>query len=263
MNGRLLAGSWLIGVGFGSVALALIRGDFGRLAFPSLLAAAGLLLFTHSGQRLQRFPSTDLERRLDRLFALLLPSRKATTTATLRIAIAQRTRLAGFKHGARRWAKELQLITTDGYEAASRVSARNASTGEQDDRALVAETVRVLSAERTSAGADLTLPNDPVAMLAYGLGARPTEADLTSLDDLLRDLGLSGESDELRTHFDDIVDAQSTSANPHLRNDAERSLFRELAGASFVLGVSTRILELVSLSPAGETPIPAAAASQV
>ena len=181
----------------------------------------------------------------------------------MRIAIAQHARLAGFRHGARRWAKELQLITTDGYEAASRVSARSAPTGEQDDRALVAETVRVLRAERTSAGADLTLPNDPVAMLAYGLGARPAEADLTSLDDLLSDLGLSGESDELRTHFDDIVAEQSTSANPHLRNDAERSMFRDLAGASFVLGVSTRILELASLAPAGETPIPAAAASQV
>jgi len=40
-------------------------------------------------------------------------------------------------------------------------------------------------------------------------------------------------------------------------------MFRDLAGASFVLGVSTRILELASLAPAGETPIPAAAASQV
>ena len=40
-------------------------------------------------------------------------------------------------------------------------------------------------------------------------------------------------------------------------------MFRDLAGASFVLGVSTRILELASLAPAGEIPIPAAAASQV
>src|SRR5213076_2728336 len=96
----------------------------------------------HSGQRLQRFPSTDLERRLDRLFALLLPSRKPATTATVRLAITRRMRLAGLTRGARRWGNELQLITTDGYETASRVSARNASTGEQDDRALVAETVR-------------------------------------------------------------------------------------------------------------------------
>jgi hypothetical protein len=262
MSGRQFAGSWLIGLGLGSMMLAAVPSDAASVAFPFLVGAAVFLLLRHSG-RTHRFPNTDLERGLDRLFALLLPTRKATTTATLRIAIAQHTRLADFRHGARRWAKELQLITTDGYEAASSVSARNAPTGEQDDRALVAETVRVLRAERTSAGAELTLPNDPVAMLAYGLGARPAEADLTSLDDLLSDLGLSGEGDELRTHFDDIVAAQSTSANPHLRNDAERSMFRDLAGASFVLGVSTRILELASLAPAGETPIPAAAASQV
>ena len=263
MSGTRLAGSWLIGLGVGSMTLAAVRGNVASLAFPFLLGATGFLLLRNLGRTRPRFPNTDLERGLDRLFALLLPTRKATTTATLRIAIVQHTRLAGFRHGARRWAKELQLITTDGYEAASRVSARNAPMGEQDDRALVAETVRVLRAERTSAGADLTLPNDPVAMLAYGLGARPAEADLTSLDDLLSDLGLSGESDELRTHFDEIVAAESTSANPQLRDDAERSMFRDLAGASFVLGVSTRILELASLAPAGETPIPAAAASQV
>jgi hypothetical protein len=121
--------------------------------------------------------------------------------------------------------------------------------------------VRVLSAERTSAGADLPLADDAVSMLAYGLGARPAGADLTSLDDLLRDLGLSEEGDELRTHFDDILAAESSNTNLHLKNRAERRMFRELAGASFVLGASTRILELASLAPAGETPIPAASAS--
>jgi hypothetical protein len=262
VNSRRLAASWLVGLGLGSIALALVRGDFGRLAFPSLLAAAGLLLFTHSGQRLQRFPSTDLERRLDRLFALLLPTRKATTTATLRIAIAQHTRLAGFRHGARRWGKELQLITTDGYETASRISALSEPTDRDDDRLLVAEAVRVLSAERASAGADLPLPNDAVSMLAYGLGARPAEADLTSLDDLLSDLGLAEEGDELRTHFDDIVAAQSTSTDPQLRNDAERSMFRDLAGASFVLGVSARILELASRTTASDAPTLATATGQ-
>ena len=95
-------------------------------------------------------------------------------------------------------------------------------------------------------------------MLAYGLGARPAAADLTSLEDLLRDLGLSGESDELRTHFDDVL-AESDSSSHDLRTDAERSMFRDLAGASFVLGVSARILELASLAPARDTPISAAA----
>jgi hypothetical protein len=260
VNGRRLAATWLIGVGLGSIALALVRGDFGRLAFPSLLAATGFLLLTHSGQRLQRFPSTDLERGLDRLFALLLPTRKPTTTATVRHAITQQMRLAGLRRGARRWGNELQLITTDGYETASRISTLSEPTDQEDDRALVAEAVRVLRAERASAGADLSLADDAVSMLAYGLGARPAGADLTSLEDLLRDLGLAGEGDELRTHFDDILAAESSNTNLHLRNRAERSMFRELAGASFVLGASRRILELASLSPASDMSIRAAAA---
>ena len=128
-------------------------------------------------------------------------------------------------------------------------------TGEQDDRALVAEAVHVLGAERARAGADLTLADDPVSMLAYGLGARPAGADLTSLEDLLRDLGLSEEGDELRTHFDDVL-AQTDATSLHLRNDAERSMFRDLAGASFVLGAAARILELASLTSTRHT-IPA------
>jgi hypothetical protein len=248
VSGRRLAGSCLIGLGAVSITLAVVGGNVGSLAFPFLLSAAWFLLLRRSGHTLRRFPGTDLERGLDRLFALLLPARKATTTATLRVALAREFRLAGLRRGARRWGKELQLITTDGYETASRISALSAPTREQDDRELVAEAVSVLRAERARAGADLTLANDPVSMLAYGLGARPAAIDLTSLEDLLRDLGLSGEGDELRTHFDDVV-AESSRTNPHLGNEAERSMFRELAGASFVLGASARILELASLTP--------------
>ena len=261
MSGARLAGGWLIGIGFGAMTLAAVRGDLAHVAVPFLLGAAGLLLLTHSRQTQHRFPSTDLEHGLERLFALLLPTRKPTTTTTVRGAIAQQTRLAGLRHNARRWAKELQLITSDGYQTASRLSALRVPRGEQDDRALLAEAVRVLREERASAGANLTLANDPVSILAYGLGARPVEADLTSLDDLLSDLGLAEEGDEMRTHFDDLVAAQSTSTDPHLRNDAERSMFRDLAGASFVLGASARIFELASLIPAGDTPIPAGATS--
>jgi hypothetical protein len=242
------------------MTLAVVRGHIDSLAFPYSLCAAGLLLISHSGQRLHRFPGTDLERGLDRLFALLLPARKATTTAGVRFAMAQQMRLAGLRRGARRWSKELQLITTDGYETASRISALRVQTGERDDRVLVEEAMEVLRAERARAGADLTLADDAVSMLAYGLGARPAGTDLTSLDDLLGDLGLSGESDELRTHFDDVL-SKSDSPNLHLRNDAERSMFRELAGASFVLGASRRILELASLSPPRDTTIQLAAAS--
>jgi hypothetical protein len=262
VSGARLAGGWLIGLGVGAMTLAAVRGDLAQVAFPFLLGAAGFLLLTQSRRTLRHFPSTDLERGLDRLFALLLPTRKATTIAALGGAIAQQTRLAGLRHGARRWANELQLITSDGYETTSRISALCVPRGAQDDRALVAEAVRVLREERAGAGADLTLANDPVSILAYGLGARPADADLTSLEDLLVDLGLAEEGDELRTHFDDLVAAQSTSTDPQLRNDAERSMFRDLAGASFVLGVSARILELASRTTASDAPTLATATGQ-
>ena len=246
MRAPQLAGSWLVGAGLALMSLEVARGNFGGLAFPYLFVAAGLLLLTRAGQRSLRFPGTELERGLDRLFALLLPARTATTSATARAAAVQARRLAGLRRGTRRWGKELQLITIDGYETASRISALCESTGRQDDRALVAEAVRVLRAERAGAGVDLSLANDTVSMLAYGLGARPAGADLTSLDDLLLDLGLEGEGDQLRTHFDDVVAEKSSSAGLHLRNGGQRGMFRELAGASFVLGAAARILELSS-----------------
>jgi hypothetical protein len=255
VNGTRLAGSWLIGLGAGLIALALARGNFDSLAFPYLVGAAGFLLLMHSPGTSHRFPDTDLERGLDRLFALVLPMRKGTTT-TARVALAQRVRLTGLRHGARRWAKELQLITTDGYDTASRISALRAEAGAQDDRLLVTEAVQALTAERARAGADLTLANDPVSMIAYGLGARPAGTDLTALDELLRDLGLSEQGQQLRTHFDDVL-AQCNATNLHLRTDSERNMFRDLAGASFVLGASTRILELATL------PDPRATAIQV
>ena len=105
-----------------------------------------------------------------------------------------------------------------------------------------------------------TLADDPVSMLAYGLGARPAGTDLTSLEDLLCDLGLSEEGDELRTHFDEVL-AHSTVTAGRPRDDAERSMFRDLAGASFVLGAAARILELATLSPAIDRSIAGAAAS--
>jgi hypothetical protein len=248
----------LVGVGAAGMTLSVVRGNFGSLAVPFLLGATGLLLLTQPGQTLRRFPGTELERRLDSLFSLLLPTRQATSTRGIRVALTHQLSLARLKRDARRWGKELQLIATDGYETASRIAALRAPTDEQDDRALVAEAVHVLGAERARAGADLTLADDPVSMLAYGLGARPADADLTSLEDLLRDLGLSEQGDELRTHFDDVL-AQTDVANLHLRNDAERSTFHDLAGASFVLGAAARILELVSLTPTRHM-IPVAAA---
>ena len=257
MSARLLGGSWLMGAGIGLIALALSRGNYGSLALPCMVGAGGYLLLT--GQRSRHFPSTELERGLDRLFTLLVPVRTVTTIETAHAALTRAKQLARLRQGARRWGKALQVITTDGYQTASRISALHALAGGQDDRGLVTEVVRVLSAERARAGADLALPADPVSMLAYGLGARPAAADLTSLDDLLLDLGLAGERDELRMHFDDVVVVESSSANLHLTTDAQRGLFRDLAGASFVLGAAARILELASLAAVPETPIRAAA----
>lgn len=258
MSGARLGGSWLIGLGAALMALALVRGNVGSLVLPFLLSASGLLLVTHSGQRSLRFPGTELERGLDRLFALLLPARAATTTATARAAMVQQLRLAGLRRGARRWGTELQLITTDGYETASRISALRRQGDGQDDRMLVAEAVHVLGAERARAGADLTLAGDPVSLLAYGLGARPAGTDLVSLEHLLRDLGLSEEGDELRTHFDDVL-AETNVTKLQFRNDGERRMFRDLAGASFVLGAAARIVELAPLTATRDT-IPVAAA---
>ena len=251
---RLLWG-WLAGLGIGLTTLSVVHGNVASLVFPLSLGATFLLL-RRSGRR-PRFPGTDLERGLERLFALLLPVGTATTVATARVVLAQRRRLGELRRGARRWGTELQLITTDGYEAASRIAAGDVRTGRPDDRVLAAEAVRVLRAERARAGVDLSLADDPVSMLAYGLGARPATADLTSLEDLLRDLGFSEETDELRTHFD-VVAAERTDADLRLKDDADRRMFRDLAGASFVLGAAARILELASLSPARATPARAA-----
>jgi hypothetical protein len=246
------AGSWLLGVGAALMTLALVRGNFGSLALPFAIAAAGFLLLTSTGVMSRRFPGTDLELGLARLFALMLLRRKTITGAT---ALAQELQLAGLKRGVRRWGKELQLITTDGYRTASRLSAHCELTGAKDDRTLLLEAVRALRSERTRAGADPALTGDPVSMLAYGLGARPAGADLTSLDDLLGDLGLAEDGDELRTHFDDILAAESSNTSLHLRTGAQRSMFRDLAGASFVLGAATRILELASPPVAPDTAI--------
>ena len=248
MKSGRFAGTWLFAVGVGSIIATVVRGSFDSLAFPLLLGAAGLMLLLRTRQAPSAFPGTDLERGLDRLFALLLPGRAPTATRARGTALAQQVSLVKLRLGARRWRNALQLITTDGYDTAARISARHASAGELDDAALVAEAVRVLAAERAAAGVDPDRA-DTVALLAYGLGAWPATADLRSLEDLLFDLGLPGEGDELHAHFDEVIAVERLSKDLHLRSEAQRSLFRNLAGASFVLGAAARIVELASLVP--------------
>ena len=82
-------------------------------------------------------------------------------------------------------------------------------------------------------------------VLAYGLGAWPSGADLTSLEQLLEELGVSHV--ELRNRFESLIRTIAT-ANQNLQ-------FRELAGASFVLGASARIIEAAT-PPAKHVPPP-------
>ena len=111
MNRARFAGSWLLGIGGGLLTMAILRGNYGDLAFPFLLGATGFLILTHERQPTNPFPSTDLERRLDRLFALVLPARRGMPPATARAAITHQRQLAGLRRGARRWGTQLQLIT--------------------------------------------------------------------------------------------------------------------------------------------------------
>jgi hypothetical protein len=98
---------------------------------------------------------------------------------------------------------------------------------------LVREIVGALKVERTSGGATVPAAEDPVVVLAYGLGAWPPGADLTSFEELLGKLGVSHET--LRTRFESYLRTISPA-------DQSRA-FRELAGASFVLGAAARIVE--------------------
>jgi hypothetical protein len=75
-------------------------------------------------------------------------------------------------------------------------------------------------------------------VLAYGLGAWPSGADLTSLEQLLGHLGLT--QADLRARFE-------RTAPPAKQSRA----FRDLAGASFVLGAASRIIEAAAPPPKG------------
>ena len=195
-----------------------------------------LLFYLRHRQARNPFP-----RRLDQLLALLVPqlgrSRMIPTggQGTPRAPGRYRT-LAGLIWSARRWRAQLRAVYAQGYQVASE---KISSPGEvAHGRELVLQAVQALKAERTAVGATVPRREDPVVVLAYGLGAWPSGADLTSLEQLLAGLGVS--QPELRSRFQRLI---RTVARANQNRE-----FRELAGASFVLGASARIIE-AALAP--------------
>ena len=162
-------------------------------------------------------------RRLDQLLALLLADR--------------------LRRSARRWRAQLRVMYAQGYQVAAETIASGGEVARGDE--LVEETVAALKAERTGGGAGMPTTEDPVVVFAYGLGAWPSGADLTSLERLLAELGVS--QPVLRGRFESLI---RTVATANQNRD-----FRELAGASFVLGAAARIVE-AAVAPGRGLPPP-------
>jgi hypothetical protein len=194
-----------------------------------------ILLFWFSPRPPDRNP---FGRRLDQLLVLLLPEVRMERRGT--IAALKRDTLRAFRghvssdrlrRSARRWRAQLGAVYAHGYQVASETMSSSADVVHGGD--LVRETVEALKAERTSGGATVPAAEDPVVVLAYGLGAWPSGADLTSLEKLLGELAVSHAA--LRIRFESFL----RTISPADQNRA----FRELAGASFVLGAAARIVE--------------------
>jgi hypothetical protein len=188
-------------------------------------------------------------RRLDQLLALLLPEREAVGRRPASALahgpfgrLVGSSRLGRLKGSARRSRTQLRSMYALGYEAASEtiLPAGDVARG----HALVHDTVAALRAERAGGGAKVPAREDPVVVFAYGLGAWPPSADLTSLEWLLAELGVSQPA--LLCRFESLFGRVAT-ANPTRE-------FRELAGASFVLGAAARILEAAVASDGGVPP---------
>jgi hypothetical protein len=177
-------------------------------------------------------------RRLDQLLALLVPQAETTGRGTLAAlskdaiqAFGGRGPRGGLRGSARRWRAQLRAVYVQGYQVASETITSPAEVAHGSE--LVRETVQALKAERTGGGAFVPATEDPVVVLAYGLGAWPSGADLTSLEQLLGELGVS--QPVLRSRFESLIRTVPI-ANQNRQ-------FRELAGASFVLGAAARIVE--------------------
>jgi hypothetical protein len=189
-------------------------------------------------------------RRLDQLLVLLVPTVgvsvgrliSAPNQDTMRALDRYRT-LAGLRRSAWRWRVPLRAVYGQGYQVTAETIS---SPGEvAHGRGLLREAVQALKTERVSRGTNVPSTEDPVAVLAYGLGAWPSGADLTSLEQLLEQLGLT--QAELRNRFESLIHPVA-SAN-------QSRAFRELAGASFVLGAAARIVEAAA-PPVKSVPSP-------
>jgi hypothetical protein len=197
-----------------------------------------LVLLSASPRRRDPF-----ERRLDQLLLLLFPQpateERGSFPALRKQGIANPVAYA-FRSSARRWRAQLGAVYAQGYQVASETitsSAESAISGKLMDEAVAA-------LKGGGGGSGMPTTNDRIVVLAYGLGAWPSEAALTSLEDLLGQLGIS--HDVLRDRFESLL-RTIPIANQNRK-------FRELAGASFVLGASVRIAE--ASVPAGTSAPP-------
>jgi hypothetical protein len=212
-----------------AVFLAFATATLSWLLFVSVWGVALLLI----GSSRRRSP---FKRRLDRLLVLLqVDGDGRGTIGTLTSG--------GLRGSARRWQAKLGTIYAQGYQVAAETIS--SPVGAARGGELVRETVQALKAERAGDGAVVRDAEDPVVVLAYGLGAWPEGADMRSLEELLAELGMSHGA--LLSRFESLVRIVAP-ANQHRE-------FRELAGASFVLGASARIIEAAA-PPAGSVPPP-------
>jgi hypothetical protein len=108
----------------------------------------------------------------------------------------------------------------------------NPSVHAVDGARLVRELVAALAAERAARGASVSAAADPVVLIAYGLGSWPPTANLTSLEQLLSELGTSQR--QLRNRFVSVIDTSVPAS--------QSRPFAELAAASFLLGASAHIV---------------------
>jgi hypothetical protein len=217
--------------------------------FVSQSASLGWVLFSTvwvlvllSQSSRQRNP---FRRRLDQLLLLLVPpaaTKAGGSFSAFKEQAMRNAALSVFRGSLRRWRAQLGAVYAQGYQVASETISSTPEIVHSGE--LVREAVAALKAERAGGTAAVPTTDDPVVVLAYGLGAWPSGADLTSLEGLLGELGVSHEV--LRSRFESLLRTIPT-ANQNRE-------FRELAGASFVLGASTRIVE--AATPPGRSAPP-------